>query len=244
MALAELRHAAGRTIRNLRRNRVDGFGHDFIADVRSRLPHLDIRTIFDVGAHIGMTALEFSDEFPQADVYAFEPHPGNFKRMQSNLIGKPDVRLFQFGFGAEPSEVPFHFDREHPSMARVASHGEAVTDTIKLDTVDRFCAAQGIGKIDFMKIDVEGHEIPVLQGSKGMLHDGAIELLRIETAIDPDMAYHVQLWDLCEILHPHGYRLFGFYEQWENTLSTDNAKLRRFDAAFISPRAQRRPTSS
>lgn len=234
MPLAELRHAAGRTIRNLRRNRVDGVGHDFIADVRSRLPHLDIRTIFDVGAHIGMTALEFSDEFPQADVYAFEPHPGNFQRMRSNLIGKPDVRLFQFGFGAEPSEVPFHFDREHPSMARVASHGEEVTDTIKLDTVDRFCAAKGIGKIDFMKIDVEGHELPVLEGARNMLAEGRISIIKLETAIDPDIPYHTQLWDLCEHLHPLDYRIFGFYDQWENTLSNDSAKLRRFDVAFAS----------
>jgi FkbM family methyltransferase len=199
-----------------------------------------MRTIFDVGAHIGMTAIEFSDEFPQATVYAFEPHPGNFARMKSNLVGKPEVRLCQRGFGSEAGELPFHFDAEHPSMARVAAHGELVTDTIPVDTVDAFCSTNGVHSIDFMKIDVEGHEIPVLQGANRMLSEGRIALLRIETAIDPDIAYHTQLWDLCEALHPHGYRLFGFYEQAEFPLEPDNAKLRRFDVAFISPAAQRR----
>jgi hypothetical protein len=87
MPISQLRHAAGRTLRNFRRNRVGGFGHDFIADIRERLPHVQIRTVFDVGAHIGMTAIEFSDEFPEAIVHAFEPQPGNFARMTSNLVG-------------------------------------------------------------------------------------------------------------------------------------------------------------
>lgn len=240
MALAELRHAAGRTIRNLKRNRIEGVGHDFIADVRSRLPHVELRTIFDVGAHIGMTALEFSDEFPEAQVHAFEPHPGNFQRMKANLIGKPDVVLYQIGFGDKPGTLPFHFDAEHPSMARIASHGETVTDTVAIDTVDRFCEQKGIDQIDFMKIDVEGHEIPVLNGAEQMLSKGRVSLVKLETAIDPDIPYHTQLWDLCEVLHPFGYRLFGFYDQNEFPLEPDNAKLRRFDVAFVSPADQRR----
>jgi FkbM family methyltransferase len=199
-----------------------------------------MRTIFDVGAHIGLTAIEFSDEFPQATVYAFEPHPGNFARMKSNLVGKPEVKLFQRGLGSEAGELPFHFDPEHPSMARVAAHGEPVTDTIPVDTVDSFCAANGIQSIDLMKIDVEGHEIPVLEGAVKMLSEGRIAILRIETAIDPDIAYHTQLWDLCDTLHPHGYRLFGFYDQAEFPPEPHIAKLRRFDVAFISPDAQRR----
>jgi FkbM family methyltransferase len=235
MLLQELRHTAGRTVRNLKRNRIGGVGHDFAGDVRSRLPHFDIRTIFDVGAHIGLTAIEFSDEFPQATVHAFEPHPGNFARMQSNCAGKPEVRFYNLGLGAEPGALPFHFDPEHPTMARVVSNGEEVTDTVAIDTVDRLCDQLGITRIDFMKIDVEGHEIPVLEGSIRMLREGRISLLKLETAIDPDLAYHTQLWDLCELLQPLGYRLFGFYDQWENTLSIESAKLRRFDVAFISP---------
>jgi hypothetical protein len=66
-----------------------------------------------------------------------------------------------------------------------------------------------------------------------------IRNIRRETAVDPDLAYHTQLWDIYEYLHPPGYHLFGFYDQWENTLSTDR-KAAPFDAAFISPAAQKR----
>jgi FkbM family methyltransferase len=238
-----LRHAAGRRLRNFKRERMDGFGHDFVGDIRSRLPHLDVRTIFDVGAHIGMTAIEFSDEFPRAVVYAFEPHPGNMARMRANLSGKPDVRSHQIGLGEQPGELPFHFDPAHPSMARIASHGEAVTDIVAVDTIDLFAAAQGVRQIDLLKIDVEGHEMAVLRGASGLLSDGNIAVLRIESAADPDIKYHTQFPDLCEFLHPLGYRLFGFYDQNEFPPEPANSKLRRFDVAFISPTMQRRPSS-
>jgi FkbM family methyltransferase len=218
---------------------VVGVGHDFTGDIRNRLLNLAMCSIFDIGAHIGMTALEFGDEWPNASVYAFEPHPGNFSRMRSNLIGKPDMELFQMGFSDKPCEAPFHFDAEHPSMARVVSGGEAITDSIKLDTVDRFCSERGIQDIDLMKIDVEGHEMPVLRGASAMLSQGRIAVLRIESAIDPDSDYHTQLWDLCDFLHPNGYRVFGFYDQWEDTIDP-SPRLRRFDVAFISPAVQER----
>src|SRR5690348_10488161 len=108
-SVQQLRHVAGRTIRNFRRNRSEGFGHDFASDVRSRLPSLDIRTIFDVGAHNGLTAIEYSDEFPHAIVYAFEPHPANFALMKGTTVGKPEARLYQIGMGAEPGILPFHY---------------------------------------------------------------------------------------------------------------------------------------
>jgi FkbM family methyltransferase len=239
VVLSQLRSRAGRTIRNFKRVRSEGVGHDFFADIRTRLPHLQILTIFDVGAHIGITALAFSDEFPNADVYAFEPAAANFARMKANLVGKPETKLFLLGFSSEPGEGTLMCEPEHPSMARLVHMREANTENVKLDTIDQFCAETNVAKIDLLKIDVEGHELNVLSGARGMLKDGRISIVKAETAIDPDLQYHVQLFDLCEFMHPLGYRLFAFYDQWESTL-VDKPALRRFDAVFISPEAQTR----
>src|SRR4051794_23053850 len=86
-----LRSSMGRSIRLLRR-KVDpeSVGRDFISDVRNRLPNIPIKFVFDVGAYIGITALEFSDAFPSAVVYAFEPVTQNIERMKVVLQGRPD----------------------------------------------------------------------------------------------------------------------------------------------------------
>ena len=243
MHLAHVRHEIGRRIRNLRRGRIVGVGHDFVSDIKTRLPHLTIDTVFDVGAHIGLTALEFSDEFPSATVYAFEPGSANFRRMKSNLIGKPDIRLHNIGFSSAPGEAVLLCEPEHPSMARIVSGGTDNTETIKLDTIDNFSVAEGVKQIDLLKIDVEGHEMQVFAGARKMLEDGCISIIRFETAIDPDLEYHTQFFEAFEFLRRLGYRLFGLYDQWENTLA-DNPALRRFDAAVISPAALQRSAHS
>lgn len=238
----KLRRRIGRAIRTSRRTYSDGVGHSFLKDVKARLPHLEIRTIFDVGANIGMTAMEFSDEFPEAVVHAFEPGTENFRLMQLNLVGKPEVVHHRIGFSDEAGDATLLIEPEHPTMARLAAdETDEPSETIVLDTVDHFCASNGIDRIDFMKIDTEGHELPVLAGAKGMLARHAIGLIKMEAAIDPDSSYHTQLFDIVQIMHPHGYRLFGFYDQWEDTIVPDHPRLRRFDVAFISPSIGRRP---
>jgi hypothetical protein len=39
---------------------------------------IEVRTVFDVGAHIGLMTRSFLDGFPNAKVHAFEPHPNSF----------------------------------------------------------------------------------------------------------------------------------------------------------------------
>ncbi len=151
--------------------------------------------------------------------------------------GKPDIKIFQLGLGSEAGTLPFHFDPEHPSMARIPAHGETITDEIPVETVDGFCKRHGIDQIDLLKIDVEGHELPVLQGAEGMLSQAQIHIIRVEAGVDPDVPYHTQLASICDHLFPLGYRLFGFYDQNEFPPEPANAKLRRVDAAFISAKS-------
>jgi FkbM family methyltransferase len=230
----------GRHIRNLRRRPHTSIGNDFITDVCTRLK-CEIAIIFDVGAHIGITALEFSDRLPEATVYAFEPSAQNFRRMAVNLVGKPDIRKFQIGFGEKKRTATLFLDPKHPSMARLIHATSENTETIEInmetveiETIDTFCLARNLRRIDLLKVDTEGHELQVLAGASNMLKDGSIGVIKAECAIDPDSVYHTQLHDLCEYLHAHDYRIFGIYEQSEDTLSP-GPRLRRFDVAFISP---------
>ena len=240
--IATTRHAIGRKVRNARRNRSDGVGHSFVEDVRQRLPHVPIEVIFDVGANIGLTAIEFTDEFPGAMLHAFEPGSANFARMDEVLVGKPDVKRHRVGFSDTQGSASLLTEPDHPTTARLSGNGASgPTEVVALDTIDNFCATNGISRIDFLKIDTEGHEVSVLKGAARMLAAHDIALIKAETAIDPDSSYHTQLPDLCALLHPLGYRLFGLYDQWEDTMVPGHPRLRRFDAAFISPKVARRP---
>jgi FkbM family methyltransferase len=235
MSIAALRRIAGQAKRNFLRKNETNRGADFIADINNHLSGLPVKTIFDVGAHIGMTALEFSDRLPAATVYAFEPSPKNFQRMAGNLVGKPDIRRFKIGFGAHPERAKLFMDPDHPSMARLNAKETLPSEEVEIATIDQFCSEQSITTIDILKIDTEGHEVAVLKGAPGLLATGNIRLIKAECTVNPDNAYHTPFADLCAVLYPLGYRLFAIYEQTDNPRSP-GPHLHRFDATFISPK--------
>jgi FkbM family methyltransferase len=240
--LEMLRHSIGRSIRLRRRRRWRdplNYGLDFVSELHSRMGHLQVKTIFDVGACMGLTALEFSDAFPRAAVYAFEPVTTNFKSMRANLTGAPKVKMFQLALGDSSGKTKIGLDPVHPTTCRIG-HGDWFEEIV-VETLDDFCAANQVEEIDVLKIDVEGYELQVLHGAKKMLSQQAIAIIKAECAVDPDSKYHAQFNDVCNFLLPLGYRLFGIYEQyecWQKRLPA----LRRFDAAFVCDRlAEQRP---
>lgn len=228
------RRFVGRTIRNLRRRPEASRGFDFLADVQQHLSGFEPRNIFDVGAHIGMTALEFSDRLPTATVYAFEPSQKNFQKMATNLIGKPEIRRFHIGFGEHPERAKLFMDPDHPSMARLNAKEPLSFEDVEISTLDQFCSEQSITTIDILKIDTEGHEVAVLKGALSLLTEGHIGVVKAECTVNPDNAYHTQFTELTGALYPLGYRLFAVYEQTDNPRKP-GPRLHRFDATFISP---------
>jgi hypothetical protein len=106
------------------------------------------------------------------------------------------------------------------------------TTEIVVDTLDSYCGAAAIDRIDLLKVDTEGHDLDVLRGGEEMLSRRAVACLQCECSTSPDNRFHVQFEDVKSFLEPHGYRLFGIYEQMgEWTLNAPY--LRRVNAAFV-----------
>ena len=53
-------------------------------------------------------------------------------------------------------------------------------DTISLITIDEFLEKNELSKIDFLKLDVEGHELSVLKGAKQALRERRIKRIQFE----------------------------------------------------------------
>jgi hypothetical protein len=56
----------------------------------------------------------------------------------------------------------------------------ASQEVVACKTIDSYCREQVINRIHFLKIDVEGHELEVLQGAKGLLEAGRIDFIQFE----------------------------------------------------------------
>ena len=55
-----------------------------------------------------------------------------------------------------------------------------ITESISVNTVDVYCEENNVSRIDFMKIDVEGHEFDVLSGATRMIESNSIGAIQFE----------------------------------------------------------------
>src|SRR6185503_7130533 len=53
-------------------------------------------------------------------------------------------------------------------------------EVVPARTIDGYCAKQGIKRIHFLKIDVEGHELEVLRGANALLQSNGIDFIQFE----------------------------------------------------------------
>jgi FkbM family methyltransferase len=114
-------------------------------------------------------------------IHALEPATDNFARLSRNLELNPglDVGLHRVAVGDREGEVELISAPGGRDLAgtRVvtAEVGEEVAggpvERAPMITLDGFAAGHGIERVDVLKLDVEGHELPALEGASALISD-------------------------------------------------------------------------
>ena len=71
----------------------------------ARLGMSDPSIVFDVGAHLGQTALHFRKSFRTATIHCFEPVEDNFKKLKLNTKGRDRIHINQLALGSSQDSV-------------------------------------------------------------------------------------------------------------------------------------------
>jgi FkbM family methyltransferase len=132
----------------------------------------------DVGANVGSYTI-LAAGVVKARVISVEPIPSTFEHLQANIrLNKLNtVEAHCCGLSSSPGELRFITTLD--TMNRVALHSESLpTTVVPVTTLDLLLAGQ-IPKI--IKIDVEGHELAVLNGGFNTLSAEALEAVILET---------------------------------------------------------------
>lgn len=124
--------------------------------------------IIDAGGNLGLTALLLATLVPKGEVHVFEAMPGTAAHLQANIArnGVGNCRAIASGLGDRAARVAMH---GQGSAAHVAEGDDSAAATIPLTTIDAYAAEAGLGRVDFIKIDVEGYEPAVLAGAAGTI---------------------------------------------------------------------------
>lgn len=138
--------------------------------------------VIDVGAHVGKYALYSAKLVGERGVViAIEPHPENYQALTRNieLNGfKNVIALNVAAYNGDGEKMPLigSIDQEYTVKAAV-EEGCILTETKKIDSV---LEELDIQKVDYVKIDVEGAELEVLEGMEKCIKDNSSLKILVE----------------------------------------------------------------
>lgn len=126
-------------------------------------------TVLDVGACIGDTTMPMAIKAGSTGkVIAVEPHPTNIEYLKLNLKEFRDVEIIGKAVWNEKGTIRFNVHNT-PTGHSIISHKERSSYIeVQCDTLDNMFADR---KIDFVKIDVQGAEVQVLEGGERFLEN-------------------------------------------------------------------------
>lgn len=132
---------------------------------RSWTPYFrDVKFMFDLGANIGSHCVQFKHYFPHVEIWAFELDHNNFSLLQQNTKRYPDVHCFNVGVGSRTSIVQYNDGHEsNAGVVKIAGDGANHNIVMALDNL--FIPKH----LDFIKIDIEGHELSAFEGMVNIL---------------------------------------------------------------------------
>lgn len=113
--------------------------------------------VVDIGAFEGLMTLGFARK-GASRIWAFEPARRNRKVLTRNIAANrlQNVTVFDVALADAPGESTLSYDSVRPSKASLGPG----TERVRVATLDEFSLDP-----DLIKIDVEGFELPVLQGA-------------------------------------------------------------------------------
>lgn len=165
----------------------------------------DPRTIIDVGAHIGMSAILFAREYPKARILAIEPEPSNYAALQRNTAAYENITCMQAALWKQDGEVTLGPSNAHPKGAFEIS--EQGAEKVRAITMNTLMKEAGITTVDLMKLDIEGAEREVFQNCQWTAN---VRILAIEL--------HDRVRPGCsEIVH-HAMRGYRFESKGDTVL--------------------------
>jgi len=143
------------------------------AELRLCLSNLTNDSVFfDVGANVGLYSIAAAKRFPSAKIHAFEPVPSTLSLFRQNLakndIENGHVTLNELALSDAVGEVYITSDF-HSSNYITTPESKYSKTLIRCTTIDNYVREKGIDRLDFIKVDVEGHELKVAKGAEETL---------------------------------------------------------------------------
>jgi len=187
-------------------------------------PRVKGKVLFDVGANVGSYTLSLAKSARQ--IYSFEASPSNCQILKGFVehAGLANIEIVNKAIADSCGQEISLFTSPYASGAHSQFYDFGTGhETVTSMTLDQFAKDKKIGKVDVIKMDIEGSELRAFQGAEQILRASRPLLLVEFNALVATQAGW-KLSELYDLLRQYGYR----------TCELRRRKLMPFDEARLS----------
>lgn len=171
----------------------------------------------NVGANVGIWTLFMTERFRNLEhVYAVEPHPVAFHFLEKNVaeqVSKGRVTLLNCGCSENSDSLDFSFSNEIPEYSSIGNVAHPSAKQYRMEKMkipvkplDDLLRDE-TREIGLLLIDVEGHELQVLKGSKKIIEKWKPNIL-FEVEKELLSSESSELIEIEDFLQGLGYRFY------------------------------------
>jgi len=192
--------------------------------------------VLDVGANIGTWSRAALIALPHAHIHIFEPSATAYSTLSSALAHEDRTSTYPFALGASNEVRTLYADKAGSGLGSFSKrrldhfgisfeHEEEVT----VKTLQDWAVEMGVASVDVLKMDVEGHELDVLEGAGDLLATTAIIQFEFGGANIDTRTYFQDFWYLLKPLGfdlyrlgPRGLAVIDAYHEQDEYFTTTN----------------------
>ena len=196
-------------------------------------------TALDIGAHHGLYTLLASKLVgPSGRVFAFEPSPRerNALRWNVGLNRCKNVAIEDLALGNEEGKSSLYVVDGHEtgcnSLRPPALPGATSAVAVRVSSLDEWLGTHKVKTVDFIKLDVEGGELSVLQGAERLLEGRPRPVILAEVQDIRTQPWGYRASEIIAYLSAKGYKWFSLSA--EGALSPLDVHADTFDGNFVA----------
>jgi FkbM family methyltransferase len=184
--------------------------------------------VFDVGANVGQSVREIRKASTLATIHAFEPVAATYEQLRA--VEDPITHVHRLALSSSTGVAKMRSTSTQQTNAIVRQPNGHHLEEVPTMRGDEFCEQHGISRIDFLKIDAEGHDLEVLKGFEYTLARRRVGAVQVEVWFD--RSHHPRLETFQAWLAPQ-------YVLWRLVHQRGGARLQYCDAVFARTEVER-----